>query len=112
MFGGKLLQHLGGQTPSLWPHEQHISGLKSDLIGTASTLGRAGKDPSARQGSQGISQSGMTLYFSPFVIIQPRPTQALVVQFKAQGLNQMQPGAAIGTKAYDVAGIRRYLRLI
>ena len=53
----------------------------------------------------------MFLYSGIFVIIQPCTTHALVVKIECDRVNQVQTAAGIGAKAYDIAGIRRNLRL-
>ena len=45
-------------------------------------------------------------------IVQPGAAQAPILEHEPQRLNQMQGRADVGTQAYDVAGIGRYLGLI
>jgi len=47
-----------------------------------------------------------------FMVIQPCPTQPLVIQFKAQRFDQVQLKAGVGTESNDIAGIRWNLRLV
>lgn len=54
----------------------------------------------------------MLLYPGIFMIIQPCPPQTAVIKLKAQGVNQMKVAAGIRTEAYDIARVRRDLRLI
>lgn len=49
----------------------------------------------------------MALERGILMVIQPRATQALVIQFEADGFDQVQVAAAVGAQANDVAGIRR-----
>jgi hypothetical protein len=49
----------------------------------------------------------MAMQSGVLVIIESGPAQALVVEFEAQRLDQMQGAAAIGAQPDDVAGIRR-----
>ena len=53
----------------------------------------------------------MDLDVRPLAVIQPRATQAAVVEDKAQGLDQVQPDAGVGAQAHDIAGIGRNLGL-
>ena len=46
------------------------------------------------------------------VIVEPGPSQSPFFQFEPERSNQMQGGACIGTKAYDVTGVRWNFRLI
>lgn len=49
----------------------------------------------------------MGLQSGELVIIEPGAAQAFVIQFEAQGLDQMQGAAGIGAQPDDIAGIRR-----
>jgi dihydroorotate dehydrogenase (NAD+) catalytic subunit len=54
----------------------------------------------------------MLAHGSKFTVIQSGTAQAAIIQFETQRVNQVQGAAGIRTKAYDVAGVGRYLRLI
>ena len=45
------------------------------------------------------------------MVVEAGTFQAAVVEFEPQGVNEVQPAACVGTEAYDIAGIGRYLRL-
>ena len=56
---------------------------------------------------QGLRQAVMDLHAGPFMIIQARSLELLVVEVETQRPYQVKAGAAIGGKAYDVAGVGR-----
>ena len=59
------------------------------------------------QAFKATGQIGMALERRILVVIEPGAAQALVVELKADGLNQMQVAAAVGAQPDNVAGIRR-----
>lgn len=71
------------------------------------TLGGEGEQPRLIQAFQAFGQALVTLERGILVVVQPCPAQALVVQFEADRLDQVQVAAAVGAQADDVAGIRR-----
>ncbi len=50
-------------------------------------------------------------HLGPLVIIQTGTLELAVFQLESQRMNQMQMAAGVRAKAYDVAGVGRYLRL-
>jgi hypothetical protein len=54
----------------------------------------------------------MFLQYRPFPIIQTGASQFAVIQHESQGMYEVQSSAGIGTKAYDIAGVGRDLRLV
>ena len=48
----------------------------------------------------------------PLAVIQAGTAQATVIEFEPQRSYQVQATAGIRTKAYDIAGVRRNLRLV
>ena len=54
----------------------------------------------------------MLMHCGPLAVIKPRTAQLAVLEFKSERMNQVQGTAGIGAKAYDIARIGRYLRLI
>jgi len=53
----------------------------------------------------------MLRHLCKFVIIEAGPAQTFIIQLKTKRMNQVQMAAGVGTQAYDIAGIRRNLRL-
>ncbi len=49
----------------------------------------------------------MPLYIRILVVVQPGAAHVAVFHAKAQGLDQMQGAACVGTQADDVAGVGR-----
>ncbi len=47
-----------------------------------------------------------------FTVIETGTAQLAIIDFKTQRMNQVQGTAGIGTKAYDVTGVRWYLGLV
>ncbi len=70
-------------------------------------LGGEGKQPWIAQAFQASGQALVALERGILVVVQPRAPQALVIQFEADGLDQVQVAAAVGAQANDIAGIRR-----
>jgi hypothetical protein len=54
----------------------------------------------------------MHTHAGPFPVIQTGAAQFPVLQLKTQRLYQVQGTAGIRTKAYDIARVRGYLRLV
>ena len=54
----------------------------------------------------------MFLNAGKLAVIKPGAPQASIVEIEPQRMHQVQGTACIGTKAYDVAGVGRYFRLI
>ena len=71
--------------------------------------GLGGEREQARlsQAFQAAWQVGMTLECGVLVVVEPGAAQALVVQLKADRLDQVQVAAAVGAQPDNVAGIRR-----
>lgn len=44
------------------------------------------------------------------MVIEAGAAHAAITHLKAQRMNQVQRAAGVRTKAYDIAGIRRYFR--
>jgi hypothetical protein len=44
-------------------------------------------------------------------IVEAGSPESGLVELETKRLHQVQPGTGVGTKAYDIAGIGRYLRL-
>jgi hypothetical protein len=53
----------------------------------------------------------MHLHTGPFTVIQAGTTQLAIIKIESQRPDQVQGAAGVGTKAYYVTGIGRYLRL-
>jgi hypothetical protein len=54
----------------------------------------------------------VNLDISVLPIIQTRPPETGLVELEAEGLNQVQPGAGVRAKSYDIARVRGNLGLI
>ena len=54
----------------------------------------------------------MLTHLGIFPVIQPGTTQTFIAELETQRMDKVQSAACIGTQAYDIAGIRRDLRLI
>ncbi|MNN66136.1 hypothetical protein D3C81_1816930 [compost metagenome] len=74
-------------------------------------LGGKGEDPWPAQGFQAAFQVAVALQGGVLVVVQPGAAQALVVQFEAEGFDQVQMAARVGAQPDNVAGIRRNFRL-
>ena len=53
----------------------------------------------------------MHLNTGPFAVIKPCAAQLAIIKFESQRPDEVQGAAGIGTKAYYVTGVGRYLRL-
>jgi hypothetical protein len=51
-------------------------------------------------------------YICPLAVIESCPSKLLIIQSEAQGVNQVEIAARVGTKAHDVARIGWYLWFI
>jgi hypothetical protein len=51
-------------------------------------------------------------YVGELAIVEASAFQTRFVELETQRFDQVQASARVGTEAYDVAGVRRYLRLI
>ncbi len=75
------------------------------------TLGGEGEQARVAEALEAAVEIGVSLERRVLVIIQPGAAQPLVIQLKAQRLDQVQAAAGIGAEPDNVAGIRRNLRL-
>src|SRR5690554_383330 len=78
----------------------------------AASLGGEPEQPRRLLGCQKAGVIRMDLYRSVFAVIQAGTPHLLVFQREAQGFNQVQLTAGVGAEPDDIAGVRRYLRLI
>lgn len=108
---GERIEDGRGQAARLRAEQKYIAWAVVDAMVWLLTAG-AQRKPSRRQGITAGGQVGMDTHPRPLVIIQPGATQTAVVELEAEWLDHMQRGPRIGAQAYDVAGIRWYLRLI
>ncbi len=111
-FRWQALENFRRQAARLGAEQEVIARLEADIGVAGFAFGRAGKNPSPGNGFSPVFEIGMFLYSGIFVIIQPCTSHALVIKIERDRVNQVQTAAAIGAKAYDIAGIRRNLRLV
>ena len=89
-----------------------VAGLKIGIRIACCAFRRAGEYPAFSKTGFPAFVIGVFLQGCIFVIIQPGTAHAPVIKVERDRMDQVQTAADVGTKAYDIAGIRRNLRLI
>jgi hypothetical protein len=105
------MEDFGRQTSRFRTKQKRITlGIVIQVIALRA-LGGYRKNAALLQTVGAISPIVMDRERGELVIIQPGPTQPLIVQRKAQRPHQMQDDTGIGTEPDDIAGVRGNLRL-
>lgn len=102
---------LGRQPGAFPPEHEHIARFEADVAHTALRLGRQRVD--MRGGRAGVVQrllQGVVhSHRLPFVVIQPRPPHAGIVELESQRPHQVQLRTGIGAQADRIARVGRDL---
>ena len=102
---------LGRQPGAFPPEHEHIARFEADVAHTALRLGRQRVD--MRGGRAGVVQrllQGVVhSHRLPFVVIQPRPPHAGIVELESQRTHQVQLRTGIGAQADRIARVGRDL---
>ncbi len=89
-----------------------IAGGVVDLVVALTAAGRYAEPTRWLDRRKEVREIGMLLNRGELAVVEPGASQALVVELESERMNQVQSAAGIGAQAYDIAGIRRNLRLI
>src|SRR5690606_19130913 len=112
MAVAKTVPHIGRQPTGFGPEHQVITLLKRHLMVVARALGSQPEQALRFFGFKKALVISVYLYRRVLAVIQPRPAHLLVFQRESQGFDQMQAAAGVGAEPDDIAGVRRYFRLI
>jgi hypothetical protein len=112
LFRRQAVADLCRQTTRLGAKEQMIAGLKIGIRIACCAFRRTGEYPAFSKTPFPAFVIGVFLQGCIFVIIQPGTAHAPVIKVERDRMDQVQTAADVGTKAYDIARIRRNLRLI
>lgn len=107
LLGGQAVQHLGRQATAFRTEQESVAGLECRLVVGVRGLGGEGEQAWLAEAFQAAGQVGVALEGGILVVVQPGAAQALVVQFEADRLDQVQVTAAVGAQPYNIASIRR-----
>ncbi len=111
LFGNRS-QNLSRQPAAFRTKHEGIAGGIVDQVVALGTFGGYGEQAAILHASSTVGPTFVDHDRGKFMIVQSCSQQLLILQCKAQGLHEMQPGARISAQPYDVAGVRRNLRLI
>ena len=106
------MQHGLGQAARLRPEEESIARFVSHVGIALRTAGGDGEE--ARRLHRGHEGLKVRVFVDArhLVIVEARAFHPRFRELETQRVDQVQRGARIGAQAYDIARIRRYLRLV
>jgi len=105
------IQKFSGKAARLRTKYQRVARLEFDIRINPRTPRRQRVGPRRPKGIEERTQVRMIPNLGKFMVIEPRPPQAGVVDAESQGMYEVQMGARIGAEPDDITGIRWYLRL-
>ena len=105
------IQKISGEAARLRTKYQRITRLEFDIRIHPRTPRRQCIGPRRPNGIEERTQVRIFLNLGKFVVIEPCPPQAGIIETESQGMYEVQTGARIGAEPDDITGVRRYLRL-
>lgn len=111
MFTRQGIENSRWQAAALCPKKKTVSRHVFNIAIAARSPGRNCKQACGCGLPQKIGVACMLVDIGILMVVETGATHAFIAHLEAQWMNQVQRAACIRAKAYDIAGIRRYLRL-